>query len=592
MVSFLDFLLPKNTGLNTDQINAVDSQGLLAASAALANMSAPHLGGFKATPLQLITNGLSTYQQGAQGGIDQYYNNQVNQAKASTANLQDIGNKQNIDWFNKNPQVPQTYTPTVPTMPTGAPSLQDFYQGGGLTPAQIKQESGGNPNAVSPKGAEGLMQLMPGTQKDPGFGVKPVQNGTTGENVRVGQDYTNAMLTKYSNNKPLALMAYNWGPGNVDSWLAAGAKPEAVPKETVDYVSKVLQNEQGTLNNVRGPNGQPATLGINAQGDKDYMFDPNAGAKPSAPAQNNMSAFAETLRQEAMRQIHLGNHAGASALLQASEAYDPTTAYNKAFATAKGTTEGTMLTALPGGQGGTGVPTAGGEEYLKQLPSQISSQVKALAEGRMQFPSGFALKSPYWQQMLQAVSTYDPNFDAVNYNARAKTRADFTSGSSSKNLTALETAINHLAELQDANEKLGGTAIGNTLINKGKSALSDPALVNYNTIAKTAADEVSKATAGPGGSALADREERLKEFTANQSPEARKAAILAAIKLLNGRLEPLANTYNTGMGTTKDGLDLLSPKARKAYQKLTGVQEPLDNATQLQQPKIKFIGFE
>lgn len=577
MVSFLDFLLPKNTGLNPDQINSVDTQGLLAASAALANMSAPHAGGFKATPLQLITNGLSTYQQGAQGGINQFYDNQINQGKVAKANVETLGNQQNLQKLQAYNQPPQTWTPTVPTSPNGAPTLNDFY-GSSLTPAQIKQESNGDPNAVSPKGATGLMQLMPTTATNPGYGVKPVQNGSPAENVRMGEDYTNAMLTKYNGNKPLALMAYNWGPGNVDSWLAAGSKPEAVPKETIDYVNSVLQTSQG---------GQPTPQGM-----------PPVNGAPTTPvpgADPNMSAFAEQLRQEAMRQVYLGNQGGAAALLSASETYDPKTAYNKAYATARGTTDGSMLSGLPGGNGtatGGGVPAAGGETYLNQLPPQLATQVKALAEGRMAFPSGFALKSPYWQQMLQAVSMYDPNFDAVNYNARAKTRGDFTSGKSASNITALETAINHLAELQDANEKLGGTAVGNTAINWGKNQMSDPALVNYNTIAKTAADEVSKATAGPGGSALADREERLKEFTANQSPEARKAAILAAIKLLNGRLEPLANTYNTGMGTTKDGLDLLSPKARLAYQKLTGTQEPLDNATQLHQPKIKFLGFE
>jgi len=38
----------------------------------------------------------------------------------------------------------------------------------------------------------------------------------------------------------------------------------------------------------------------------------------------------------------------------------------------------------------------------------------------MAFPSGFALKSPYWQNMISLVSQYDPNFDAVNFNARPR----------------------------------------------------------------------------------------------------------------------------------------------------------------------------
>jgi hypothetical protein len=62
------------------------------------------------------------------------------------------------------------------------------------------------------------------------------------------------------------------------------------------------------------------------------------------------------------------------------------------------------------------------------LPQNDAAQVKALAEGRMAFPTGTALKSAYWQDMLQKVAQFDPSFDAVNYNARAGTRKAFTSG--------------------------------------------------------------------------------------------------------------------------------------------------------------------
>ena len=88
-----------------------------------------------------------------------------------------------------------------------------------------------------------------------------------------------------------------------------------------------------------------------------------------------------------------------------------------------------------------------GDDYLKLLPTTRAQQVKALDEGRMQFPSGFALKSPYWQQMISAVIQYDPDFDAVNYNSRASTRKDFTSGKSADSITALNTAMSHLNNL-------------------------------------------------------------------------------------------------------------------------------------------------
>lgn len=236
--------------------------------------------------------------------------------------------------------------------------------------------------------------------------------------------------------------------------------------------------------------------------------------------------------------------------------------------------------AMSGGLMGTGGMTQGGasgQDFLAQLPPQIATQVKALAEGRMAFPGGMGMKSPYWQQMLQAVGQYDPNFDALNYNARSKVRQDFTSGKSRQNLTRIDTAMNTLGQLADVNDALGGPQYLNSIRNMGLSAESDPNLVKYNQLAKTAADEVSLAVGG-GSSAVGDRQNRLSSFTANQSPEARKTAIQTAIQELNSRLDPVANAYNQGMGTSKNGVDLLTPSTIAAYQKIMGGQPDPTNA--------------
>lgn len=100
-------------------------------------------------------------------------------------------------------------------------------------------ESGGKQGAVSPKGARGVMQLMPGTMRDPGFGVRPMQADTEEENRRVGQEYLDAMYRRYGDKK-VALAAYNWGPGNVDKWLKSGADPKKLPAETRGYIEKVM----------------------------------------------------------------------------------------------------------------------------------------------------------------------------------------------------------------------------------------------------------------------------------------------------------------------------------------------------------------
>ena len=106
--------------------------------------------------------------------------------------------------------------------------------------AVVTTESGGNPNAVSPKGAIGLWQVMPPTNLNPGFGVKPAQNDSPEERDRVGRDYWNAMKDKYGGNTALAAVAYNAGPGFADKWIAEGGDPRQLPDETRKYVTDVV----------------------------------------------------------------------------------------------------------------------------------------------------------------------------------------------------------------------------------------------------------------------------------------------------------------------------------------------------------------
>lgn len=98
-----------------------------------------------------------------------------------------------------------------------------------------------NGNIVtSPKGAQGSMQVMPGTNTSPGFGVKPAADNSDAERARVGKDYLAAMMARYGNDPAKAWAAYNAGPGRLDAVLADPAKRSNwiayVPKETQDYV--------------------------------------------------------------------------------------------------------------------------------------------------------------------------------------------------------------------------------------------------------------------------------------------------------------------------------------------------------------------
>lgn len=120
--------------------------------------------------------------------------------------------------------------------PEGVARLAERYAGQhGVEPrlimAIIRVESGFDAKAVSPAGASGLMQLMPGTQRH--LGVRDAFNPD--ENVEGGVRYFRSMLDRYGGDVSLALAAYNAGPANVDKY--GGIPPF---EETRNYVRKVL----------------------------------------------------------------------------------------------------------------------------------------------------------------------------------------------------------------------------------------------------------------------------------------------------------------------------------------------------------------
>ena len=117
-----------------------------------------------------------------------------------------------------------------------APILLDAAQREGLEPklltAVIQQESAFRPCAVSQKGAQGLMQLMPDISTQ--FGVKDPFDPK--QSVDAGAKYLKELIGRYSGNLAVALGAYNAGPAKVDE---AGGVVPPIP-ETTDYVSQIL----------------------------------------------------------------------------------------------------------------------------------------------------------------------------------------------------------------------------------------------------------------------------------------------------------------------------------------------------------------
>lgn len=194
-----------------------------------------------------------------------------------------------------------------------APLIQQYATTAGLDPElvnrQVQQESGFDPNAKNARsGATGLIQIMEATAKDPGYGVAPIDPAARTDpetNIRFGTSYLGALRKKYGNDRD-ALIAYNWGPGNADKWLAAGADVSRLPSETQGYVDKILGGYQPSAQPAAGaakPKGRfrivsaaPAAPGpaeaAPAAGQPE-LLQAGPGAPPSAPSAPSAPETAE-----------------------------------------------------------------------------------------------------------------------------------------------------------------------------------------------------------------------------------------------------------------------------------------------------------
>ncbi len=219
-----------------------------------------------------------------------------------------------------------------------------------------------------------------------------------------------------------------------------------------------------------------------------------------------------------------------------------------------------------------------GQAYLDALDPSTSAQVKAMVEGRMAPPSSFALAKPYWQQMLDHASSYQPGFDLANWKARNDTLADFSKGKAAANVKSLNTVMGHLDSLDKSIDKLGnmnvpfGPAIREYITNPIAGQVSTDFQVNRSDfeVKKAAvASELMKVFRETGGS-LTEVKDWESKLHASDSAPALKQTVRSALELVGSRMNAVNDQWNRVMGGNRPVDAILSPAAKSIYHRLGG----------------------
>ncbi len=213
-----------------------------------------------------------------------------------------------------------------------------------------------------------------------------------------------------------------------------------------------------------------------------------------------------------------------------------------------------------------------GDAFLATIPQQ-SAMVKSLAEGKQPWPSAFALRTPYWQDLMQKVFQYDPTFDTAqaSNNARVKTRIDFTSGKSAQTINALNTVVGHVGNLAAIGDQLGNSSLD--FVNAARNMVTPggtvrgAAINNFNLAKQAVASELTRVYRQAGGSEK-DIEGWQASINAAKSPAELQGAWKTIGGLLNSKLEAMQTQVDQGLGIGK--IQIVTPEARQHLNRLEG----------------------
>lgn len=219
-----------------------------------------------------------------------------------------------------------------------------------------------------------------------------------------------------------------------------------------------------------------------------------------------------------------------------------------------------------------------GKEYLDTLPAGVAATVKAIAEGRENFASlGYRGKERF--EMTQKVNQYDPNFQQGRQAAKAAVQRDFTSGTQSRNIVAINQALSHMGTLDRLGEAMKNNDINtvNRILNPASNEFGDPRVNNFELATQAVGDELMRVFRQVGASEI-EAKAFQEKFRVMGSPKQIHEALKTGAELLHGRIKAVNNSWKRGMETEDDYPKLLDPEPKEVLTKRFGIK-PLESTS-------------
>lgn len=236
--------------------------------------------------------------------------------------------------------------------------------------------------------------------------------------------------------------------------------------------------------------------------------------------------------------------------------------------------------ASPAGVTGADGQPLTGDSFLKSLNDVGKAEtVKGIAEGRIPYPSGFIMKTPYGQWLTQAVGQYEPGIDATKIGERATFNKQLGSAAPASvggQKTLMGTSLGHLSEVAEAaadlnnSNGLGSADLGHIYNAASNRTTENSAKVNkLNETVDRFSGEVGKLYSGSSGGGVAERDQTRSRFGGNQTPAELAAGLEASRDLIKSKLAALENQQDQVFGPDyKRRIDFLGQNGRDALTKI------------------------